>query len=92
MEDVRVLHERGVSNVSFCLFQLFNLSFQISIVTRTNLPILSLNYISSDKEGLERVEKSSNCNDTTAVIICLIVIGKHEKLLESCVYAPSIVV
>jgi hypothetical protein len=35
-----MLHEKGVSNVSFHSFQPFNLPFQMAITTKANMPIL----------------------------------------------------
>jgi hypothetical protein len=45
IENVIMLHEKGVSNVSSHSFQPFNSPFQMAITTKTNMPILILNYI-----------------------------------------------
>ncbi len=44
MKDVKMLHEKGVSNINSHSFQSFNLSFQIFVIKRDNLFILTSNY------------------------------------------------
>jgi hypothetical protein len=45
IENLIMLHEKGVSNVSSHSFQPFNFPFQMAITTKANLPILISNYI-----------------------------------------------
>jgi hypothetical protein len=51
MKNVGMFHEKGVSNVGPHLFQSFNSSFQMFVVTRANMPILTSNHIFPNREG-----------------------------------------
>jgi hypothetical protein len=57
VEDVGMLHEKGVPNVGLCAFQLFYSPCQMHVTTRTNMPILTSNFIFPNREGLERLRK-----------------------------------
>jgi hypothetical protein len=45
VEDVGMLHEKGVPNVGLHAFQLFYSACQMHVIVRTNMPILTSNII-----------------------------------------------